>query len=110
MSATTIGGNNLRVIRSFDHSVISGSNVHSDKVIKTTSKNSSSTIQNCAMAMFGSASRSALVPRTPAIMTGIVTGYNRSGGSTSRLHARASMAAKSVPTHANLSVHDNNNA
>ena len=50
------------------------------------------------MSSCGSAASSALVPRTPAIMTGIVTGYNRIGKSTSRLRARVSMAANSVPT------------
>src|SRR5439155_1215871 len=42
--------------------------------------------------------RSALVPRTPAMITGMVIGYNRIGSSTSRDRARTSMAAKSVPT------------
>ena len=41
---------------------------------------------------------SAAVPRTPAMMTGIVIGYNRIGSSTSRVRARTSIAANSVPT------------
>ena len=41
---------------------------------------------------------SAAVPRTPAMMTGTVIGYNSTGSSTSRLRARTSIAANSVPT------------
>ena len=44
------------------------------------------------------------MPRTPAMMTGIVIGYNSTGSSTSRLRARTSIAANSVPTAANPSV------
>ena len=38
------------------------------------------------------------------MMTGTVIGYNRTGSSTSRLRARTSIAANSVPTAANPSV------
>ena len=38
------------------------------------------------------------MPRTPAMITGIVIGYSSTGSSTSRLRARTSIAAKSVPT------------
>ncbi len=65
------------------------SNVQSDSVTNTTSKLSSSIVHSRAMSSCGSAARRAAVPRTPAIMTGIVTGYNRIGSSTSRLRARA---------------------
>ena len=41
---------------------------------------------------------SAEVPRTPAMMTGMVIGYNRIGSITSRVRARISIAANSVPT------------
>ena len=44
------------------------------------------------------------MPRTPAMMTGIVIGYNSTGSSTSRLRARTSIAANSVPTDANPMV------
>ena len=44
------------------------------------------------------------MPRTPAMITGIVIGYSRIGSSTSRLRARTSIAANSVPTAANPSV------
>src|SRR5947207_249351 len=54
------------------YSVIRGSNVHSDKVRKTTSKNNNNMIQKRAIATSGGLASKALVPRTPAIMTGIV--------------------------------------
>ena len=38
------------------------------------------------------------MPRTPAIITGMMIGYNRIGSSTSRDRARTSIAANSVPT------------
>ena len=60
--------------------------------------------QSRAIGTSGAGWNSAAVPRTPAIMTGIVIGYNRTGSSTSRLRARTSMAANSVPTAAKPSV------
>ena len=56
------------------------------------------------MAASNSGCSSAAVPRTPAIMTGTMTGYNNTGSSTSRLRARTSIAANSVPTAAKPSV------
>ena len=50
------------------------------------------------------------MPRTPAMMTGIVIGYNSTGSSTSRLRARTSIAANSVPTAAKPSVPSASNA
>ena len=44
------------------------------------------------------------MPRTPAMITGTVIGYSRIGSSTSRLRARTSIAANSVPTAANPTV------
>src|SRR5262245_48707343 len=85
-------------INRYPYSVISGSNVHSASVTNTMSKNTRSAIQNCASPSSGVAWKSAAVPRTPAIMTGTVFGYNRIGSITSRLRARTSIAANSVPT------------
>src|SRR5471032_1748188 len=66
------------------HSVINGSKVHSASVVKTTSNARSRPIQSVATGSSGGVCSSAAVPRTPAMMTGIVTGYNRIGRSTSR--------------------------
>ena len=92
------------------YSVISGSNVQSDSVTNTTSKLSSSMIQRRAMSSCGVGCEQRAVPRTPAIMTGIVIGYNRIGNSTSRLRARTSMAANSVPTRAKPTVPSSSSA
>ncbi len=86
------------------YSVISDSNVQSESVTNTTSKLNSSMIQSARHVELRLGGEERAVPRTPAIMTGIVTGYNRIGSSTSRLRARASMAANSVPTLAKPTV------
>ena len=70
----------------------------------TTSKQNSSAIHIVATATSGGDARSADVPRTPAMITGTVMGYNRIGSITSRVRARTSMAANSVPTEANPTV------
>src|SRR5262245_15290323 len=82
----------------YAQSVINGSNVHNASVTNTASNATSSDTQNLTMATSSVGSSSAAVPRTPAMMTGIVIGYNSTGNSTSRLRARTSIAAKSVPT------------
>src|SRR5688572_31868356 len=51
--------------------------------------------------------RSTLFPYTTLFRSGMVMGYNRIGSSTSRLRARASIAANSVPTQENPTVPDN---
>src|SRR5439155_21939866 len=86
------------------YSVITGSNVHNASVTNTTSKKTSIESQARAMGSSTSAWSSAAVPRTPAIITGIVIGYSRTGSSTSRLRARTSIAANNVPTAANPTV------
>src|SRR5262249_36834932 len=70
---------------SFFYSVINGSNVHNASVTKTTSKKPSSVSHIVAVGSSGGADSSAVVPRTPAIITGTVMGYNRIGSSTSRV-------------------------
>src|SRR5689334_22501941 len=88
------------------HSVISGSNVHNDSVIKTTSNAASSEIHMTATASSGVSASSADVPRTPAMITGTVIGYNRIGSMISRVRERTSIAANRVPTAANPIVPD----
>src|SRR5687767_4095788 len=83
------------------YSVIKGSNVHSERVTNTTSKAVRIPIHITAVGSSGGDASSALVPRTPAMITGMVIGYNRIGSSTSRERARTSMAANKVPTQAN---------
>src|SRR4030095_2214276 len=83
------------------YSVINGSKVQSASVTKTTSNAARMPIHIVAAASSGVAAKSAAVPRTPAMITGIVIGYNRIGNSTSRDRARTSIAANSVPTAAN---------
>src|SRR5580765_1687690 len=83
------------------YSVINGSKVHSANVRNTASNDVSKPIHNVATASSGGDCSSAAVPRTPAIMTGIVTGNNRMGSRTSRVRVRTSIAANSVPTDAN---------
>ena len=51
-----------------------------------------------AVGSSGGDASSAAVPRTPAMITGMVIGYNRIGSITSRVRARTSIAANSVPT------------
>src|SRR5918998_1759916 len=103
---TAAGLNHLGIKSSFavGQSVITGSNVQSASVTNTTSKQTSSATQNPMTAASTSAWSSAAVPRTPAMITGTVTGYNSTGSRTSRLRARTSIAAKSVPTAAKPSV------
>ena len=60
------------VVTRCGYSVISDSNVHSDSVTNTMSNASSSMTHSRAISSCGSAASSALVPRTPAIITGIV--------------------------------------
>jgi hypothetical protein len=80
------------------HEGISGSNVHSASVRNTTSKQTSSAIHIVADASSGGVCSRAAVPPTPMMITGTVIGYNRIGSMTSRVRARTSMAANSVPT------------
>jgi len=83
---------------------MSGSNVQSDSVTNTTSKHTRIASHMMVAGPSGGDARSAEVPRTPAMITGIVIGYNRIGNITSRVLARISIAAKSVPTAANPTV------
>src|SRR5207237_676345 len=83
------------------YSVISGSKVHNDSVMKTTSNIDSRAIHMRATGSSGLSASNAAVPRTPAMITGTVIGYNRIGSMISRVRDRTSMAAKSVPTAAN---------
>src|SRR5215472_5471763 len=104
-ATTTTNGTNSFFIpsclsRPSCYSVINGSNVHNASVTKTTSKAVSKPIHNVATGSSGGDCNSAAVPRTPAMMTGIVTGYNRIGSSTSRVRVRTSIAANNVPTDA----------
>src|SRR3954471_918288 len=94
----------LYVLDSVSYSVMSGSNVHSDSVTNTTSKAVRMPIHITALGSSTGDASSADVPRTPAMITGMVIGYNRMGSSTSRERARTSIAANSVPTAANPSV------
>src|SRR5262245_53223960 len=86
------------------YSVITGSNVHSDSVTNTTSNAPRIAIHIATVAVSGGDCSNADVPRTPAIITGIVIGYKRIGSITSRERARTSIAANSVPTAANPTV------
>src|SRR5207248_6394352 len=92
------------------HSVINGSNVQSASVTNTASNAVSRPIHIIAIASSGGDARSADVPRTPAIITGIAIGYKTMGSSTSRVRARTSIAANSVPTAAKPSVPDASSA
>src|SRR6185436_20413927 len=98
--ANATGMNHLGIER-IVQSVMTDSNVHSANVTKTTSKVTSNANQKRMMPASSSGCSNAAVPRTPEMMTGTVIGYNNTGSSTSRLRARTSIAAKSVPTAAN---------
>src|SRR5215510_16127535 len=91
------------------HSVINGSKVQSANTRNTVSNDVSKPIHSVATASSGGDCNSAAVPRTPAIMTGIVTGNNRIGSSTSRVLVLTSIAANSVPTDANPIVPSTSN-
>src|ERR1700736_5853244 len=67
---------------------MSGSNVQSARVTNTTSKHSSKATHIPATASSGAGCSSAAVPRTPAMMTGTVIGYNRIGSMTPRVDRR----------------------
>src|SRR4051794_34999310 len=95
---TSTGTNHLLLVILNPYSVISGSKVHSDSVTNTTSKNVSNPIHSIATGSSIGDASSADVPRTPAMITGMVIGYSRIGSMTSRVRARTSMAAKRVPT------------
>ena len=71
---------------------------------------SAASARRCAIGSSGGGCSSAAVPRTPAMMTGIVIGYNSTGSRTSRLCARTSIAANSVPTAAKPTVPDASSA
>src|SRR4051794_21519567 len=86
------------------YSVMSGSNIQSARVRNTRSNAARIPIHMIATGSSGAAASSAAVPRTPAIITGMMIGYNRIGSSTSRERARTSIAANSVPTAQNPSV------
>src|SRR4051812_12224526 len=64
------------------YSVITGSNVHSASVTNTTSKNTSIASHARAIGSSAGCCSSAAVPRTPAMMTGTVIGYNSTGSIT----------------------------
>src|SRR5262245_28841408 len=80
---------------------MSGSKVHNASVTNTASNAARMPSHITAVGSSGGDASSALVPRTPAMITGIVIGYNRIGSSTSLDRARTSMAANNVPTDAN---------
>ena len=82
------------------YSVITGSNVQSANVRKIASQRSE-TNPEARHRFVGRRLEQAAVPRTPAIITGIVMGYSKTGSSVSRLLTRTSIAANSVPTAAN---------
>ena len=87
------------------YSVMSGSNVQSASVTKTTSNASRMRDPHARRRLVRAATAAArAVPRTPAMITGTVIGYNRIGSMTSRDRARTSIAANSVPTAANPTV------
>src|SRR5262245_38725592 len=75
LRASALPGARSRSLKPIFHSVINGSNVQSDSVTNTTSNATRMPIHMIASGSSTGVALSAAVPRTPAMITGMVIGY-----------------------------------